>query len=130
MIYFKTGETFREAEITGNLLDTKWGGRQTKSITLAVNYLDASALFVDDLAWSIVMQTEIPTYQTDENGEVVLVDGSPVQTGTETQTEEWDNSEYSILGDITVHTDGSVTVKMGKPTDEEMLLTLLYGGDA
>ena len=34
--------------------------------------------------------------------------------------EEYDNSDYCILGDITVHRDGKVTVKMGKPTGEEL----------
>ena len=37
------------------------------------------------------------------------------------EQEVYDNSEYSILGDITVHKDGTVTVKMGKPTAEEIL---------
>ena len=47
----------------------------------------------------------------------------------ETKQTEFDNSAYNILGDITVHTDGTCTVKMGKETDEETLLTLLYGGE-
>lgn len=129
MTYFKTGEALHPATISGKTKDADWGGRESKAITLAMTYAEAAVLFVDDLAWSIVMQTEIPTYQTDENGEIVLVDGSPVQTGTETQTEEWDNSDYSILGDVTIHTDGTVTVKMGKSTDLEDMLELVYGGE-
>ena len=36
------------------------------------------------------------------------------------EVEEYDNSDYCILGDITVHRDGTITVKMGKPTAEEL----------
>lgn len=32
---------------------------------------------------------------------------------------EYDNSEYSLAGDITDHRDGTVSIKMGKPTEAE-----------
>ena len=68
------------------------------------------ALFVDGLAWSIVQQNEVPVF--DEEGE---------QTGTEMQETEFDNSEYCLAGAITDHRDGTITVKMGKPTQAEEL---------
>ena len=55
----------------------------------------------------------------DERGEAVF----------ETRQTEFDNSDFCVLGDITVHQDGTCTVKMGKETDEEKLLMLLYGGE-
>ena len=45
-----------------------------------------------------------------------------IQTGTEIQETEWDNSEFNLAGDLTDHRDGTMTVKMGKFTTEEMLL--------
>ena len=41
-----------------------------------------------------------------------------------TKQEIYDNSEYSIAGDIVDHRNGSITVKMGKITAEEMLAML------
>ena len=46
----------------------------------------------------------------------------------ETRQEEFDNSEFCIRGDLTVHVDGTCTVKMGKPTDLEDAYEMLYGG--
>ena len=37
------------------------------------------------------------------------------------EQEVYDNSEYSIAGDVVDHRNGTVTVKMGKPTAEELL---------
>ena len=45
-----------------------------------------------------------------------------------TQQTEFDNSEFSIRGDLTVHVDGTCTVHMGKPTDLEDAYEILYGG--
>ena len=95
--------------------DTAWDNRASKSITLEMDYAQASALFVDGLAWSIVQEQEVPVYAEDGN-----------QTGTETQETVFDNSEYCLAGDITDHRDGTITVKMGKETDIERLVLLLY----
>ncbi len=47
-------------------------------------------------------------------------DGNP--TGeTEEVVNEWDNSAYSLSGAITDHRDGTVSIKMGKPTEAETL---------
>ena len=69
-----------------------------------MGHAQALSLFVDGLAWSIVMDI------TDESGTVTQ--------------EEYDNSAYSVAGDITDHRDGTVSVKMGKPTAEEQLAEL------
>ena len=96
-----------DAEIRGQLRDLTWENRDSKSITLAMDYATAAATFADDVPWSILYQPS--DYYDTETQQMVT---PPV--------EEYDNSDYCILGDITVHRDGTVTVKMGKPTGEEL----------
>ena len=105
MTYVKINDTLYPAVINGRMADREWGGRESKSITLEMDYATANALFVDGLAWSIVEEAE------DENGTI--------------QQTEWDNSEFDIAGTITDHRDGRVTVKMGKITDGEALAELM-----
>ena len=94
-----------------------------------MDYATAIVLFADGLAWSIVQRDEVPVYQVDENGNAVLDEnGDPIQTGTEIQETEWDNSEYNLSGDITDHRDGTTTVKMGKLTDLEEAYEIMLGG--
>ena len=95
------------ADIQGTKRDGAWGNRESKSITLPMDYATAAATFVDDVPWSILYQ---PTEYYDPETQQMVT--PPV--------EEYDNSDYCILGDITVHRDGTVTVKMGKPTGEEL----------
>lgn len=108
MTYIKIGESVHPATINGNLMDSEWGKRDSKAITLVMDHATASALFVDDLDWSILMDVE----QEQEDGSVVTV------------REEYDNSEYAVAGPITDNRDGTVTVKMGKATDAELLAIL------
>lgn len=100
------GQTY-DATVSGTSRDTSWGGRKSKSITLAMDYATAMATFVDNVPWSILYQG--PDYYDPETKETVTP-----------EVEEYDNSDYCILGDITVHRDGTITVKMGKPTAEEL----------
>lgn len=126
MTYIKINETLYPATVSGRVADKDWDNRASKAITLEMDYATAIALFVDGLAWSIVQQNEVPTYQVDENGEAVLDEnGNPIQTGTEIQETEWDNSEYDVAGAITDHRNGTITVKMGKITDSEALAELM-----
>ena len=96
-----------EATIIGTLRDTAWGNRASKSITLAMDYATAMATFADDVPWSILYQG--PDYYDPETKQMVT---PPV--------EEYDNSDYCMAGDVTDHRDGTITVKMGKPTAEEL----------
>ena len=129
MIYIKINNTLYPATVSGMMQDREWDNRESKAITLTMTYATANALFVDGLAWSIVQQDEVPAYQKDENGELVLDEnGEPIQTGTETQEIEFDNSEFTIRGDLTVHVDGTCTVEMGKLTDLEEAYELMLGG--
>ena len=129
MTYIKINETLYPATVSGKMADREWDNRESKSITVEMDYATANGLFVDGLAWSIVEQNEVPTYQMDDNGEIVLnEDGNPIQTGTEIQETEWDNSEFSLAGDLTDHRDGTITVKMGKLTELEEAYEIMLGG--
>ena len=137
MTFIKINETLYPATISGKVADKDWDNRASKSITIAMNYADALALFVDGLAWSIVQQNTIhsekPIYELNEDGEFVLDEnGEPIQIGSEPVTEvqetEFDNSDYNLAGDITDHRDGTITVKMGKLTELEEAYEIMLGG--
>lgn len=129
MTFVKIAGEQYAAHIVGFVSDREWDNRESKAITLKMDYATAIGLFVDGMAWSIVEQNEIPVYQQDENGEYVMDDeGNPVQTRTEVQETEWDNSEFSLAGDITDHRDGTITAKMGKLTELEEAYEIMLGG--
>ena len=98
------------AEISGVLQNPKWDRRDTKAITLEMTHDQAVSLFVDGLAWSIKQVNTYPVF--DDKGQ---------PTGeTKTETQTFDNSDYSVAGSITDNRDGTVTVMMGKHTDLEI----------
>ena len=111
MTYVKIGGTEYPAAINGKLADREWDGRDSKAITLTMGYSEAVALFVNGIAWSIVQRESVPTL--DENGQ-------PTGETTE-QVSEFDNSDYSVAGSITDNRNGTVTCKMGRPTETETL---------
>jgi hypothetical protein len=124
MIYVKVNDTLYPASIAGRVSDKEWDGRESKAITMESDFATVNALFPDGAAWSIVNEETVPV--VDEKGNPVLNDeGQPTYT---TQQTEFDNSDFSIRGDLTVHVDGACTVKMGKPTDLEAAYEIMYGG--
>lgn len=124
MIYVKVNDTLYPASISGKMSDKDWDGRESKSITMTADFATVNALFPDGVAWSIVTEETIPVIN--DQGEPVLDDeGNPIY---EVRQTEFDNSEYSIRGDLTVHVDGTCSVKMGKATDLENAYETLYGG--
>ena len=110
-IYIKVNNTEYPAAVSCVYNDRTWGDRDTKTITLTMTHDEAAQLFVDGLSWSIVQRDTVPVYGTDGNtaGE------------TEEQVQEWDNSEYCVAGPITDNRDGTITAKMGKKTEVELL---------
>lgn len=111
MIYFKANNTEYPASIAGKVTDRDWGGRGSKAVTLEMTHAAAVQLFVDGLSWSIVQRDTVPVYDTD---------GKP--TGeTEEQVQEWDNADYCVAGSIADNRDGTITAKMGKKTEVELL---------
>lgn len=108
-IYIKVNNTEYPAEISGNPKDRSWGERDTKTITLTMTTTEVVALLPDNTPWSIVQRETVDKLDND---------GNP--TGeTEEVVNEWDNSAYSLSGAITDHRDGTVSIKMGKPTETE-----------
>ena len=108
-IYVKVNNTEYPATVDGVNNDRSWGGRESKAVTLTMEYTAASQLFVDGLSWSIVQRDTVPVYDKD---------GNP--TGeTEEQVQEWDNSDYNVAGSITDNRNGTCTCKMGKKTPLE-----------
>lgn len=107
MTYIKVNNTLYPAMIDGKTVDYAWDKRETKSITLNMTYADALALLPDNTPWSIVQ--DVTDMVEDDNGDI-----------TETTKQvEYDNSEYCMSGAITDNRDGTVTIKMGKPTEVE-----------
>ena len=91
--------------------DRNWDMRETQTLYLTMTHDEVAALLPDNTTWSIVFR---------ETKDKLDNDGSPTGQTEEVVTEE-DMSEYSLAGDITDHRDGTVSVKMGKPTEAETL---------
>ena len=115
MTYIKVNNTLYPSEIDGRIADYEWDRRDTKSITLNMTYAEVLALLPDNTAWSIVQKDTVQ--KIGEDGQPMVDDsGNPI---TEEVTTEFDNSEYSMSGVIRDNRDGTVTIKMGKPTEIE-----------
>ena len=110
-IYVKVNNTEYPATVSGDRADRTWDGRDTKTIRLTMSHDEVAALLPDNTPWSIVQRDMVDVL--DEQGQ---------PTGeTEERVQEYDNSEYSLSGAITDHRDGTVSIKMGKPTEAETL---------
>lgn len=108
-IYVKVNNTEYPATVSGDRADRTWDGRDTKTVTLTMTHDAVAALLPDNTPWSIVQRETVNVL--DEQGQ---------PTGeTKEVVNEYDNSEYSLAGDITDHRDGTVSIKMGKPTETE-----------
>lgn len=92
-----------------NYKDRNWDMRETQTVHLTMPYAQAAALLPSGTPWSNVQR---------ETQDVLDEQGQP--TGeTKEVVNEYDNSAYSLAGDITDHRDGTVSIKMGKPTEAE-----------
>lgn len=121
MTYIKVNNTLYPATIDGRIADYEWNRRDTKSITLTMTYAEVLALLPDNTPWSIIQKDVVQKY--DENGKpLVDADSNPV---TEEITTEFDNSEYTMSGVIRDNRNGTVTIKMGKVTEIESILSEL-----
>lgn len=92
----KVGDALLEGVIQSRPQDHAWDGRESKAITFVGTYDEAVALFRNDIQWSVVY--------AGEEGEA-----------------ETDLSEFALAGPVTDNRDGTVTVKMGKYLQEEII---------
>ena len=92
-----------------NYKDRNWDMRETQTVYLTMPYAQAAALLPSGTPWSNVFRERKDVL--DENGMLIGQSEGVV-------TEE-DMSAYSIAGQITDYRDGTVSIKMGKPTEAE-----------
>ena len=108
--YLKVNGQEYPAKFISKYQDLNWDKRETQTIYLTMSHDAVAALLPSGTPWSIVQRGTVPKY--DEQGK---------PTGeTKEVVNEYDNSEYSLAGDITDHRDGTVSIKMGKPTESEL----------
>ena len=93
-----------------NYKDRNWDMRESVAVHLTMPYAQAAALLTSGTPWSNVFR---------ETKNVLDADRNPTGQTEEVVTEE-DMSAYSLAGEITDHCDGTVSVKMGKPTESEL----------
>ena len=110
-IYVKVNNTEYPAMVDGVNNDRTWDNRDTKTIHLTMTHDEAATLLPSGTPWSIVQR---------DTQDMLDEQGQP--TGeTKEVVNEYDNSEYSIAGELTDYRDGTVSIKMGKPTETETL---------
>lgn len=89
--YIKINSVNYPADIFGHVRDRDWDNRESKVIVLALTIQEALDLFVDGLQWSIVYGTQVIP-----------------------------QDDFIIAGPITDNRNGTVSVRMGKPTAAEV----------
>lgn len=89
--------------------DRNWDMRDTQTVHLTMPYAQAAALLTTGTPWFNVTRETVDKLDND---------GNPTGQTEEVMTEE-DMSEYSLAGEIVDHRDGTVSIKMGKPTETE-----------
>ena len=109
--FIKVGGVEYPATLIYNYKDRNWNMRETQTIYLHMPYAQAAALLPTGTPWSNVFRETVDKLDADRN---------PTGETEEAVTEE-DMSEYSMSGAITDYRDGTVSIKMGKPTAEEQM---------
>lgn len=116
MDYVKVNnKRYRIKSVDGLMSDRDWDGRESKTIHFLPNEISYESClneFVDGVNWSIMQEVT----STDEFGEEVQ------------SVEEYSNDEFILAGEIIDHRDGSFSVKMGKLSDIEQIIDVIYGG--
>ena len=97
------------ATLIYNYKDLNWDMRETQTVHLTMPYAQAAALLPDNTPWSNVFR---------ETKDKLDNDGNPTGQTEEVVTEE-DMSAYSLAGEIVDYRNGTVSIKMGKPTEAE-----------
>lgn len=108
--FIKVGGVEYPATLIYNYKDRNWDMRETQTVHLTMPYAQAAALLPSGTPWSNVFR---------EQKDKLDNDGNPTGQTEEVVTEE-DMSAYSLAGQITDYRDGTVSIKMGKPTESEL----------
>lgn len=109
--FIKVGGQEYPATLIYNYKDRSWDMRETQTVHLTMPYAQAAALLTTGTPWFNVFREQKDVL--DENG---MLTGQ-----TEEVVTEEDMSAYSLAGQITDYRDGTVSIKMGKPTEAETL---------
>lgn len=102
--FLKANNTETPCEAAEHYRDSAWG-RPTCTVTIKGSAAEIAALLPSNAPWSLIERED-------------ALDESGMLTG-QTVDHERDMSDYSLSGDITDHRDGTVSIKMGKPTETE-----------
>ena len=93
-----------------NYKDRNWDMRESVAVHLTMPYAQAAALLTTGTPWFNVFRETVDKLDNDGNS-----------TGqTEEVVTEEDMSAYSLAGEIVDYRDGTVSIKMGKPTESEL----------
>ena len=112
--FIEINDTRYPAVVNTKLEDRYWNNREVKLIHISgMTAQEAAELFVNNAAWAAIEIETVVHTSLNENGETIY-ESSQEEIVTL-------NNEYSIAGEIVDHRDGTITVKMGKPTAEELL---------
>lgn len=107
--FIKVGGREYPAKVIYLYKDRNWDMRETQTAHLTMPYAQAAALLTTGTPWFNVFRETVDKLDND---------GNPTGQTEEVVTEE-DMSAYSLAGEIVDHRDGTVSVKMGKPTETE-----------
>lgn len=102
--FLKANNAETPCEAAEHYRDSAWG-RPTCTVTIKGSAAEIAALLPNNAPWSLIEREDV-------------LDESGAPTG-QTVDHERDMSDYSLSGDITDHRDGTVSIKMGKPTEAE-----------
>ena len=108
--FIKVGGVEYPATLIYNYKDRNWDMRESVAVHLTMPYAQAAALLTTGTPWFNVFRETVDKLDND---------GNPTGQTEEVVTEE-DMSAYSLAGEITDYRDGTVSIKMGKPTESEL----------
>lgn len=91
-----------DGRVETRMVDNAWDGRESKAVTVPMGYSEAIGLFANGVSWSVSVDVE------GEDGSVRRVTN--------------DMSDYAISGPITDNRDGTVTVRMGRYREAELMM--------
>lgn len=100
------GHEVTALEVIHSPADYDWNNRKSISILLDMPIEEARNLFKGNMTWSETIKLASPEFNAESE---------PIYT-------EVDRSSYSVVGDLIDHRDGTVTVKMGEPTEYEQII--------